>query len=74
MKRRASKVEDLAADLAKASAKAQLWREKAAKAEQEGRTAAAQRCKDKALDWASRADQFARRKKEATLKTKPSWQ
>jgi hypothetical protein len=63
MKPQESNVEDLAAELAKASAKAHLWREKATKAQQDGRVAAAQRCKDKALDWASRAEQLARRKK-----------
>jgi len=63
MKRQASKIENLAAELATATARARLWREKAAKAQQDGRTGAAQRCKDKALDWASRAEQLARRKK-----------
>jgi hypothetical protein len=61
MKQKASDREKIAAELARAMARARLWDEKAMKAQQDGRMTAARRCKDKARDWASKADQLARR-------------
>lgn len=49
-------------DLATVTDKVRMWRSRAEKARQDGRTADADRCDDKVRDWASRARQLERGK------------
>jgi hypothetical protein len=47
-------------DLATATAKVRMWEGRAVQARLEGRLADAQRCDDKARDWASKVRQIER--------------
>jgi hypothetical protein len=47
-------------DLTKATKKVRMWGVRAAKARQTGRKADADRCEDKARDWASKVKQIER--------------
>ncbi len=47
-------------DLTKATKKVRMWEVRAAKARQTGRKADADRCEDKARDWASKVKQIER--------------
>ena len=60
MARRRGENEELQERYAAATAKIQLWRNRADLARSAGRKADASRCDDKVRDWASRAKQIER--------------
>jgi hypothetical protein len=67
MKRRRSETDELHRNYATAMAKVRLWADRADKARQNGRKADAERCEDKARDWASRARQIERIQEQWSL-------
>ena len=60
MAKRSTRIRVVQVDLASATAKVHMWRSRAERAREAGRSADADRCDDKVRDWASRVRQIER--------------